>query len=168
MCRTGRDFCVDWEGVKPDLLVLGKALGGGIMPVSAVVGRKEFMEVFKPGTHGSTFGGNPLACAIGREVLKLIREEHFSEKSAEQGAYFLSQLMSLNLAKVNSIRGKGLFLGVDVKPEFGPAYGYCEKLLGLGLLCKDTRTQTVRFAPPLTITKAEIDLALEKIVEVLN
>lgn len=168
MCRTGRDFCVDWEGVTPDLLVLGKALGGGIMPVSAVVGRREFMEVFKPGTHGSTFGGNPLACAIGREVLKLIREDGFSVKSAEQGAYFLSQLMSLKLKKVSAIRGRGLFLGVDVKPEFGPAYGYCEKLLALGLLCKDTRTQTVRFAPPLTISRAEIDLAIEKIAEVLG
>ncbi len=168
ICRTGRDFCVDWDGITPDLIVLGKALGGGIMPVSAVVGRQEFLDVFQPGTHGSTFGGNPLACAIGRAVLQLVKDEKFSQQSADKGEYFLKKLAGLNLSKIGALRGRGLFIGVDVKTSFGPAYKYCEELLKLGVLCKDTRKQTIRFAPPLTIKHAEIDLAISKIAEVFS
>lgn len=167
MGRTGKLFCYQYEEVKPDLLILGKALGGGCLPVSAVCGSDEVMGVFVPGNHGSTFGGNPLACAVGRAAVEVILEERLAERSAELGAYFLNRLKKINSPKVAEIRGRGLFIGVELKPEAGPARHYCEKLLELGILAKDTHERVIRFAPPLVIKREELDWALERIQRVL-
>lgn len=168
LCRTGELFACDYEGVRPDLLALGKSLGGGIIPVSAVVGKKEVMDVFTPGSHGSTFGGNPLACAIAREVIALIHAEQPQKRSKELGAYFLEKLREMKGSFVTEIRGRGLFIGVDVDPSYAPAKKICAKLKEQGLLCKDTRQQTIRFAPPLTIEKSDLDWALEQIGHVFK
>ncbi|MEO0025491.1 MAG: ornithine--oxo-acid transaminase [candidate division WOR-3 bacterium] len=165
--RTGRLFCYQYEDVRPDVLILGKALGGGCIPISAVLSSREIMSVFVPGNHGSTFGGNPLACAVARTAVSVILEEKLPERSSELGAYFQSRLKALNSSKVKEIRGRGLFIGVELKPEAGTAREYCEKLLRLGILAKDTHEQVIRFAPPLVITRDEIDWALERIAQVL-
>ena len=165
--RTGKMFGADYDGVKPDLYVLGKALGGGILPVSGVVGRKEILGLFRPGDHGSTFGGNPLACAVGLAALDVIVEERLSERAFEMGAYFTSRLRAMGSPHVQDIRGKGLLIGVEIKAERGRARPYCEKLMGLGLLAKETHDQVIRFAPPLVITPEEADWALERIARVL-
>ncbi|MEO0019908.1 MAG: ornithine--oxo-acid transaminase [candidate division WOR-3 bacterium] len=165
--RTGRLFCYQYEDARPDVLILGKALGGGCMPVSAVLSSQEIMAVFVPGNHGSTFGGNPLACAVGRAAIEVILEEKLAERSFELGAYFQAELKKIKSEKVAEIRGKGLLIGVELKPEAGPARAYCEKLLKLGILAKDTHETVIRFAPPLVIKKEEIDWALERIAQVL-
>ncbi|MCL6465431.1 MAG: ornithine--oxo-acid transaminase [candidate division WOR-3 bacterium] len=168
MGRTGKLFCYQYEDVKPDLLILGKALGGGCMPVSAVCGPRAVMDAFVPGNHGSTFGGNPLACAVGRAAVEVILEEKLPERSAELGEYFLAELKKLNSPRVADVRGRGLFIGVELKPDAGPARLYCEELLKLGILAKDTHEKVIRFAPPLVIKKEEIDWALERIGAVLK
>lgn len=168
LCRTGELFACDHEQVLPDLLIIGKSLGGGITPISAVVGKREVMNVFVPGSHGSTFGGNPFACAIAREVLSLIREEHPEKNSKTLGAFFVESLRSIRSSIIRGIRGRGLFVGVDIDPAFGPAKKVCQLLKAEGLLCKDTRKQTIRFAPPLIISKAELEHALERIERVFT
>jgi ornithine--oxo-acid transaminase len=165
--RTGRLFCCDHEGVVPDLYILGKALGGGFYPVSAVTGRKEILDVLRPGDHGSTFGGNPLACAIAREALRVLVEEKLPEKARENGEYFMERLRDLRSPQVKEIRGKGLLIGVQLKPEAGPARPYCERLMEKGVLCKETHETVIRFAPPLVIERSDIDWAIERVREVL-
>jgi len=165
--RTGRMFCCDHENVVPDVYILGKALGGGFYPVSAVVAPKEILGVFRPGDHGSTFGGNPLACAVAREALRVIIEEHLAERATEMGAYFSEKLREMNSPLVKEIRGKGLLIGVELKPEAGKARPYCEKLMEHGLLCKETHEMVIRFAPPLVISREDVDWALEQVKSVL-
>lgn len=163
MGRTGRLFCYEYEDAKPDVLILGKALGGGCLPVSATLASKEIMSVFLPGNHGSTFGGNPLACAVARGAVEVLLEERLAERSFELGEYFKGELVKIQSPKVAEVRGKGLLIGVELVPEAGPARLYCEKLLQLGILAKDTRETVIRFAPPLVIKKEELDWALEQI-----
>jgi ornithine--oxo-acid transaminase len=165
--RTGKMFCVDHEGVKPDVIIMGKAMSGGMLPVSAVASRREVLGVFKPGEHGSTFGGAPLACAVARAAIAVIVEEKLAERSAELGAYFEARLREIGSPHVEEIRGKGLFIGVVLTQEAGPARPFCERLMDDGLLCKETHEMVIRFAPPLVITKEEIDWALERIAKVL-
>lgn len=166
--RTGKLFACDWEGVKADLVTIGKALSGGMMPVSAVVGRADVLGQFKPGSHGSTFGGNPLGSAVAREALKVIVEEGLIENAARMGAYFKAQLEALQSPYVKEIRGRGLLIGVEIKREVGPARPFCEQLKERGILAKETHERVIRFAPPLIITQAEIDWALEQIRAVLT
>jgi ornithine--oxo-acid transaminase len=165
--RTGKLFCYQHEDIRPDALILGKALGGGIYPISAVVSSKENMSVFTPGSHGSTFGGNPLACAIAKASLEVLLEENLAENSAKMGEYFLGKLKSIESQKIESIRGKGLLIAVDIKHECLPARNLCQKLIEKGVLAKDTHNKTIRFAPPLVIKKEEIDWACERIEKVL-
>jgi ornithine--oxo-acid transaminase len=165
--RTGRMFCCDWDRVKPDLYVVGKALGGGLLPVSAVIGGRETLGLFRPGDHGSTFGGNPLACAVGIAALDVLTGERLAERSDEMGNYFMQRLRALKSPRVKDVRGRGLLIGVHIKDEHGAARPYCEKLMGLGLLAKETHGQVIRFAPPLVITREEIDWAMERIAQVL-
>jgi len=165
--RTGRLFAYQHEDLEPDVLILGKALGGGVIPVSMVLASKAVMEVFRPGDHGSTFGGFPLACAVAMAAINVIRDENLVEKSDELGNYFMDRLNALGSSHVKEVRGKGLLIGVEIKKDSGKARSYCEKLMAKGLLCKETHESVVRFAPPLVITKDEIDWALEKIAEVL-
>jgi ornithine--oxo-acid transaminase len=165
--RTGRMFCADWDGVKPDLYVVGKALGGGVLPVSAVIGSKETLGLFRPGDHGSTFGANPLACAVGIAALDVIVSERLPERSDEMGNYFMKRLREMKSPRVKEVRGRGLLIGVHIKDEHGAARPYCEKLMELGILAKETHGQVIRFAPPLVITREEADWALERIAKVL-
>lgn len=167
-CRTGKMFCFQHEGIKPDILLLGKALGGGLMPVSAVLSSKEIMSVFTPGSHGSTFGGNPLACAIGMAALDVLIDEKLDERSAELGAYFKKRLQELNNPMFQEIRGKGLFIAVELKKGAGPARKYTEALMRNGLLAKETHETTIRFAPPLVIKKEEIDAAIDIIQKTMT
>jgi len=165
--RTGKMFCADWDGVKPDLYVVGKALGGGFLPVSAVIGTKETLGLFRPGDHGSTFGGNPLACAVGLAALDVIVSERLPERSNEMGNYFMKRLREMNSPRVKEVRGRGLLIGVHIKDEHGTARPYCEKLMALGILAKETHGQVIRFAPPLVISREEADWALDRIAQVL-
>lgn len=165
LARTGKMFACDWEEVDPDILILGKALGGGVFPISCVVANSDVLGVFNPGSHGSTFGGNPLACAVSLASLEVIEEEKLAERSLELGEYFLNQLKTINNQKIKEIRGKGLFIGVELTEAARP---YCEQLKEAGLLCKETHETVIRFAPPLIITKEEIDWAFEKIKHVLG
>jgi ornithine--oxo-acid transaminase len=165
--RTGKMFCCEHEGVAPDMYILGKALAGGFYPVSAVVAPKKILDVFTPGDHGSTFGGNPLACAIAREALRILVEEKLPERAGEMGEYFISQLRALSSPHVKEVRGRGLLIGVEIKKESGKARPFCEKLMELGVLCKETHEQVIRFAPPLVIEREEIDWAVEQVRKVL-
>jgi ornithine--oxo-acid transaminase len=162
--RTGRLFAFQHERVVPDAIIIGKALSGGFYPVSAVLARKEVLGVFKPGDHGSTFGGNPLACAVARAALRVIVEEQLVEKSAELGAYFLEQLRTIASGAVKEVRGRGLWIGIELH---GAARPYCERLKVEGMLCKETHDHVIRLAPPLVITKQEIDWAVAKLRKVL-
>jgi ornithine--oxo-acid transaminase len=165
--RTGKMFCADWDRVKPDLYVVGKALGGGLLPVSAVIGSKATLGLFRPGDHGSTFGGNPLACAVGLAALDVIVTERLPERSHEMGEYFMKRLREIDSPRVKEVRGRGLLIGVHIKDEHGTARPYCEKLMALGILAKETHGQVIRFAPPLVISREEADWALERIARVL-
>jgi len=165
--RTGRMFCYQHEGIDPDLVVVGKALGGGVLPVSAVIGRRDTLGLFHPGDHGSTFGGNPLACAAGMAALDVLVEEKLVERSADMGNYFMKRLRDIRTGKVKEVRGRGLLIGVEIKVEHGKARPYCEKLMELGILAKETHDQVIRFAPPLVITREEVDWALERIARVV-
>ncbi|WP_321166489.1 ornithine--oxo-acid transaminase [Paenibacillus sp. Soil766] len=163
--RTGRRFASDWEGVTPNLYVLGKALGGGVFPISAVAGDREVLEVFEPGSHGSTFGGNPLGCAVGIAALEVLEQEQLSERSDALGAYFLKRLQGIENPLIKEIRGRGLFIGIDLMV---PARPFCEALKDKGLLCKETHEHIIRLAPPLIITKDELDWAWQQLHEVLR
>ncbi|MEJ5286785.1 MAG: Ornithine aminotransferase [Candidatus Kapaibacterium sp.] len=163
--RSGKLFAFQYENVQPDLVIIGKALSGGFYPVSAVLGRKEVLGVFKPGDHGSTFGGNPLAAAVARESLKVLLEEGMIENSYNLGKYFLEQLKKIQSKHIVEVRGKGLWIGVELD---GPARPYCERLKDEGILCKETHDHVIRFAPPLVIKKEEIDWALERIEKVIK
>jgi len=166
--RTGSMLACDHENVVPDGLILGKALGGGILPVSMFLSKREVMEVFTPGDHGSTFGGNPLASAVGLEALKILVEEKLPERSKEMGDYLVGQLHGLNSPLISDIRGRGLFVGIEIDPALCNAREICEALMHRGLLSKETHETVVRLAPPLVINRAEIDWAVEQISEVLN
>jgi ornithine--oxo-acid transaminase len=163
--RTGKMFACDWEDVKPDVYVLGKALGGGVMPISAVAADKSILGVFNPGSHGSTFGGNPLACACAIAALEVVEEENLVQKSLELGEYFLENLQKINNPVIKEIRGRGLFIGVELTTNARP---YCEKLKEDGLLCKETHENVIRFAPPLIISKEQLDWAIDRITKVLS
>ncbi len=166
--RTGKLLACEHEGVRPDVVALGKALSGGMYPVSAVLASREVLGVFQPGDHGSTFGGNPLACAVAREALKVIVEENLCQRSAELGEYLLARLREIESPHVALCRGKGLFVGIVLKPEAGGARRFCEALKERGVLAKDTHETVIRLAPPLVITQEELDWALERIAEVLT
>jgi ornithine--oxo-acid transaminase len=166
--RTGKLLAEEHEGIEADLTLIGKALSGGFYPISAVLSNKEVMDVLRPGEHGSTFGGNPLACAIARTALQVLVEEHMIENAAEMGDYFLSNLSKIRSPLIKEVRGRGLMLAVELMPDAGGARKYCEALMAQGLLCKETHETTIRFAPPLVITKDEIDWALERIEAALS
>jgi ornithine--oxo-acid transaminase len=166
--RTGRTFACQHEDVQPDLYVLGKGLGGGIVPVSAVVASWEVLGVFRPGSHGSTFGGNPLACAVGLEVCRMLGTGEFQDRSALLGARLLDGLGAAGLPGVKEVRGRGLWAGIELAAGMPPARAICERLLAEGLFIKDTQRTTLRLAPTLVVTEAELDLALERITKVLT
>jgi len=166
--RTGKILAAYHENVHPDVLILGKALSGGFYPVSAVLSKEDVLGLFKPGEHGSTFAGNPLACAIAREALKVLVEEKLSEKAAELGAYFMDRLKTIKSKHVKGVRGKGLLIGIELLPESGGARRFCEALQQERLLCKETHENVIRFAPPLVITKKDVDWAFERIKKVLE
>lgn len=166
--RSGKLFAYEYENIRPDCLIVGKALSGGVYPVSAFLAHNEVMSVFVPGNHGSTYGGNPLGAAAGLAALKVIEEEHLVERSHELGEYFKAELKKISNPAIQEIRGRGLFIGVEIKKSHGPARPYCEKLMAVGILAKETHEQVIRFAPPLVITKEEIDWALEKIGPILS
>jgi ornithine--oxo-acid transaminase len=166
--RTGKFLACEHEDVKPDGLILGKALGGGILPVSLFLARREIMDVFTPGDHGSTFGGNPLAAAVGLEALNIVIEDDLSAKSAEMGTYLLDALRGIKSPLISEVRGSGLFIGIEIDPMLGSARAICEALMERGLLSKETHETVVRLAPPLTISKTEIDWAMDQIREVVG
>jgi ornithine--oxo-acid transaminase len=159
--RTGAFLCADHEAVRPDGVILGKALGGGLLPVSLFLARREVMNVFTPGDHGSTFGGNPIACAVGHAALDTLVDERLVERSAEFGPHLLRRLQALDNPIVREVRGMGLFAGVELDPNRASARDACEAMLAEGILTKETRRNTVRFAPPLVITREELDDALD-------
>lgn len=166
--RTGKFLACEHEGVVPDGLLLGKALGGGLMPVSMFLCRADVMDVFTPGDHGSTFGGNPLAATIGLEALNILVDDKLSEASAEKGEYLLQCLEALKSPLISGVRGRGLFVGIDIDPARASARRVCEELMRRGLLSKETHETVVRLAPPLIITRAQIDWAVQQIDEVLK
>ncbi len=166
--RTGKFFAAEHEGVRADVVTIGKALAGGMYPVSAVLSSREVLGVFGPGDHGSTFGGNPLACAVAREALKVLIEEQLIERAAELGDYLLARLRDLRSPHIQQVRGKGLWIGIVLRPEAGGARRFCEALMERGLLCKETHWNVIRLAPPLVITRPEIDWAVERLAEVLQ
>ena len=166
--RTGKLFAFQHEGITPDGLILGKALGGGMMPVSAFIARKDVMDLFNPGSHGSTFGGNPLAAAVGLEALNTLEDEKLTERSAKLGQYMLDKLNGINSRLITSVRGRGLWIGVEIDPAMATARTVCEKLMERGILSKETHDTVVRFAPPLIITQEEIDWAIDELTDVLG
>jgi len=166
--RSGKLFAFEYENIRPDVVIIGKALSGGCYPVSAVLSNKEVLGVFNPGDHGSTFGGNPLGAAVARESLKVLIEENLINNSFELGSYFISELTKIDSSHIKEVRGKGLFIGVELKPEAKGARRFCEALMKRGILCKETHDNVIRFAPPLVINKEEIDWALSQISEVLQ
>jgi ornithine--oxo-acid transaminase len=166
--RTGKLFAEEHEGIESDLTLVGKALSGGFYPISAVLSNKETLSIFQPGDHGSTFGGNPLACAVAREALKVIEDEKLIEKSLFLGHYLKESLRNILSPYVKEVRGMGLLIGVELKKSAGGARKFCETLMEKGILCKETHKHVIRFAPPLTITKEELDWALDRIESVLT
>ena len=166
--RTGKLFAFEHEGVRPDVVIVGKALAGGYYPVSAILADDEVMGVFHPGDHGSTFGGNPLGCAVAREALAVLVDEKMIENSATLGRYFLEQLRELESPAIKEVRGRGLWIGLELTKQAGGARRYCEALKAQGLLCKETHVDTIRFAPPLCITRDELDWANERIRTVFS
>ncbi len=164
LARTGKTFACDWEEVTPDMYILGKALGGGVFPISCVAANRDVLGVFNPGSHGSTFGGNPLACAVSIASLEVLEEENLAERSRELGEYFMQKLKEIDNPMIKEVRGRGLFIGVELD---GPARPYCEQLKAEGLLCKETHETTIRFAPPLIISEEDLNWAIAKIQKVL-
>jgi ornithine--oxo-acid transaminase len=165
--RTGKLLACEHEGVKPDGLVLGKALGGGVLPVSMFLARRELMGVFRPGDHGSTFGGNPLAAAVGLEALRVIEDEELVAQSAAKGAWLLAELRKIDSPLIREVRGRGLFIGVEIDPAQARARAVVERLMARGLLSKETHETVVRLAPPLAIPQELLEWSLEQICEVL-
>ncbi|OCA84880.1 ornithine--oxo-acid transaminase [Bacillus sp. FJAT-27986] len=165
LCRTGRMFACEWEDVVPDIYILGKALGGGVFPISCILATHDILDVFNPGSHGSTFGGNPLACAVSMEAIDVLVEENLAGKSEQLGAYLSEELRKIENPIIKEIRGRGLFIGMELTESARP---YCERLKDEGLLCKETHDNVIRFAPPLIITKEELDWAISKIKKVLS
>ena len=166
--RTGRLFAFEHEGIHPDVVILGKALGGGCYPVSAVLAREDTMQVFEPGDHGSTFGGNPLGCAVAREALRVLTDERMVENSATQGERLLDHLRRINSPSLREVRGRGLWVALELHASAGGARRYCEALQARGLLCKETHEDVIRIAPPLLITSEEVDWAAAAIREVFD
>lgn len=166
--RTGRMFACEYEGVRPDLMILGKALSGGMYPVSALVGDRRVMNVFTPLSHGSTFGGNPLGSAVGLEALNVLVEEKLADRAADIGEWFMAELRTIESPAILEVRGRGLLIGVVIRKEFGKARPYCEALMQRGILCKETHDQVVRFAPPLVVTREQLSEALPAIRDVLS
>jgi ornithine--oxo-acid transaminase len=165
--RTGRLFACDHEGVRPDMMILGKALSGGAYPVSVVLSSREVLGVFKPGDHGSTYGGNPLGCAVARTALKVLVEEGMIENAARMGDHFQERLVEINSPHIKEVRGKGLLIGVELHPRAGGARRFCEALQACGVLAKETHTHVIRFAPPLIITRDQVDWMIDCIQDVL-
>ncbi len=166
--RTGRLFACDHEGVKPDVLILGKALGGGLMPVSAVLASREILGVFEPGDHGSTFGGNPLGCAVARKAIQVLVRDDLAGRAARLGEAFMARLRALDSPVVREVRGRGLLIGIEIRKEAGPAKAFAKKLMQEGVLCKDTVESVLRIAPPLVIEQDDLDWAYERIAKVLR
>jgi ornithine--oxo-acid transaminase len=166
--RTGKLFAAEHSGIRADIVAIGKALAGGMYPVSAVLASREILGLFQPGDHGSTFGGNPLACAVARESLRVFVDEHLIERAAQLGEYLMECLLKIESPHIKQIRGKGLWVGIVLKPEAGGARRFCEALMARGLLCKETHWNVIRLAPPLIITEEEIDWAIERLTEVLQ
>lgn len=166
--RTGKLLAEEHDGIEADLTLVGKALSGGFYPVSAVLSNSEVLGVLRPGEHGSTFGGNPLACAVARAAMRVLVEENLIENAAAMGARMLTGLRRMRSSRVREIRGRGLMIGVELDPHAGGARKYCEVLKDLGILCKETHMHTIRFAPPLMITASEVDWALERINQALG
>jgi ornithine--oxo-acid transaminase len=166
--RTGKLLAAEHDGVRADMVTIGKALSGGMYPVSAVLADRNVLGVFGPGDHGSTYGGNPLACAVAREALKVLVDEHLIERAAELGDYLMARLHEIQSPHVKQIRGKGLWVGIVLKPEAGGARRFCEALMHQGVLAKETHWNVIRLAPPLVITREEIDWALERLANVLH
>lgn len=165
--RTGRMFCSDWEDVRPDVMIVGKALGGGVYPVSAVLADEDYLDVFRPGDHGSTFGGNPLGAAVGRAALGVIVDEGLAERADLLGGWFIDRLRMLDSPHVAQVRGRGLMIGVVIRESSGPARPFCEALMRRGILAKETHRQVVRFAPPLIVEREVLEAALGEIAPVL-
>ncbi len=165
LARSGKMFACEWEDVDPDMYILGKALGGGVFPISCVVANKEVLGVFNPGSHGSTFGGNPMACAVSIASIDVLVEEKLAERSLKLGEYFKEKLKEINNPIIKEVRGRGLFIGVELTE---PARKYCEALKEEGLLCKETHDTVIRFAPPLVISEEDLDWAIERIKKVLS
>lgn len=166
--RTGKFFAYEHEGIRPDVVIIGKALSGGMYPVSAVLADDEVMGVFRPGDHGSTYGGNPLGAAVAREALKILVEEDLAGRSEKLGRYFMDRLKAIDSPHIKSIRGRGLWIGIVLKEEAGGARRFCEALEDEGILCKETHETVIRVAPPLTVAREEIDWAAERIEKVLT
>ncbi len=167
LCRTGDLFAWQFDDAKPDVMCLGKALGGGVLPISAVLASRAAMDVFKPGDHGSTFGGNPLACAVSRVALDMLANDGLGERAKDLGGHFRSKLLAVGAPAVAEIRGRGLLIGGQIKPECRKARWFCEKFMAGGILCKDAHEDVIRFAPPLVIERKDIDWAMERIAPIL-
>jgi ornithine--oxo-acid transaminase len=165
--RTGKMFASEWDDVRPDVMVLGKALGGGVYPVSVMLADEEVMSVFAPGDHGSTFGGNPLGAAVGRASIQVLVEQRLAERAQELGTWFMDQLRKFPSPHVEEVRGRGLMIGVVIKASSGVARPFCEALMERGILAKETHEQVIRFAPPLVVHRATLEWALGEIQEVL-
>lgn len=163
--RTGKLFACDWEDVTPDIYILGKALGGGILPISVVTANENILGVFEPGSHGSTFGGNPLACAVAIEAMQVLKREKMIDNSLQLGNYFIEELRKIDNPVITEVRGKGLMVGIELKEKARP---YCEKLMQLGVLAKETHDNVIRLAPPLIINKEDLDWALDKLKQVFH
>ncbi len=166
--RTGKDFCFQHDGVQPDLMILGKSLGGGVLPLSAVVGRRDVLDVLHPGEHGSTFGGNPLACAVGRTAIRLLRDEKLSEKAMAIGTTIRNVLSATDLPHVKEIRGKGALLGIEMDATVGGARRYCARLMEKGILCKETHEHVIRLAPPLVLSLEEAETGARLVAETIK
>lgn len=165
LARTGKMFACEWDEVIPDMYILGKALGGGVFPISCVVANKDVLGVFNPGSHGSTFGGNPLACAVSIASINVLKEEKLAQRSLELGQYFMEELRKIENPHIKEVRGRGLFIGMELDTVARP---YCEELMSLGLLTKETHDTVIRFAPPLVATKEDLNWALERIQKVFS
>lgn len=163
--RTGKLFAFEHEGIRPDVVTVGKALSGGLYPVSAMLSSKEVMDVFNPGDHGSTFGGNPLGCAVAMAAIDVLEEENLVQKSDELGTYLLTELKKIDSPHIVEVRGKGLFIGIELDKAARP---FCEALMAEGMLCKETHEHTIRLAPPLVVKKEELDMCIEKLKKVLS
>ena len=166
--RTGKMFAYEYENIRPDVLILGKALSGGLYPVSVMLADDEVMDVFQPGDHGSTYGGNPVAAAVGRTALDVLVDEGLVENSATQGRYLMERLTAVESELIKEIRGRGLWIGIELHPEAGGARRFCEALQQAGMLCKETHEHVIRIAPPLVINREELDWAIEKVIGVLT